>query len=302
MIELKSVTKKQADVGLEAVAAPAEPRIINPGSAGATESVGSNLAADQLLVKGKGDPLPRPMMMGGGALESVIGQDDRTRILETAGDPWRMICALSIQSDYGSFIGTGWFIGPRTLLTAGHCVYEQGMGGWANRIEVSPGRNQDQFPFKTVTATRFSTLDRWMKTQDPDFDMGVIHLDEDLGLQTGWFAIGALPAGELKGYLVNISGYPGDRGWGKQQWFHRNRILRVTARRVFYDVDTYGGQSGSPVWIYESENPQPLAVGIHAYGVGGTPSNFGITANSAPRIIPEAMEVIREWVASEAAS
>ena len=67
-------------------------------------------------------------------------------------------------------------------------------------------------------------------------------------------------------------------------------IVRVSERRIFYETDTYGGQSGAPVWIHEMEQSPPLAVGVHAYGVGGTPADLGITANSAPRIIPEVLD------------
>jgi V8-like Glu-specific endopeptidase len=81
------------------------------------------------------------------------------------------------------------------------------------------------------------------------------------------------------------------------QYFHKNRILRVTEHRLFYDVDPFGGQSGAPVWVQPEGANEPLAVGIHAYGVGGTPANLGITANSAPRIIPEVFDQIQAWIA-----
>lgn len=99
--------------------------------------------------------------------------------------------------------------------------------------------------------------------------------------------------------MVNISGYPGDRGNDTEQYFHANRVLSVGKRRVFYDVDTMGGQSGSPVWIHEEAGSPPLAIGIHAYGTGGTPFDLGITANSAPRIIPEMFDRIVAWVAED---
>jgi V8-like Glu-specific endopeptidase len=218
------------------------------------------------------------------------------RILDTELAPWRRICALAISSPGGDFIGTGWFVGPRTIITAGHCVFHEGMDGWATRIAVSPGRNGTEFPYDTVTATRFSSLNLWVDSADPDFDIGAIHLDEPIGDLVGWFGVAALSTSELPGFFVNISGYPSVPGFGTQQYFHANRILRVTGRRIFYDVDTAGGQSGSPVWIYRSDGADPTAVGIHAYGVGGTPADLGITANSAPRIIPEVLNQIKGWV------
>jgi glutamyl endopeptidase len=298
MVELKSISRPAPteSFGLEGAFTSAAPvRKTTSGGAG-TEASEASRAAKHLLVKGKGEPL-RPFS----ALETVISPvDSRQRILDTDLDPWRMICSLTMRAATGSAIGTGWLVGPRTILTAGHCVYSTTFfGGWADEIEIRAGRNGDEAPFGVVTTRRFASVDKWVESEDPDFDIGVLHLDEPLGDQVGWFAVGALPAEDLQGFLVNISGYPGDRGNGREQFFHANRVLRVTDRRIFYDVDTFGGQSGAPVWIYEEEGAAPLAVGIHAYGIGGTPSSFGITANSAPRIIPEVFDQIQAWIAED---
>ena len=146
------------------------------------------------------------------------------------------------------------------------------------------------------TSVRFSTIDRWIEQEDPDFDIGCIHLDKPLVEAVGWFAVGTFPADDLTGFLVNISGYPGDRGKGNEQYHSVNRVLQVSDRRIFYDVDTFGGQSGAPVWIQESTNSVPIAVGIHAYGIRGTPGILGITANSAPRMIPEVFDTVGGWI------
>lgn len=295
MINLESVSNPVDTSGLESALEAAPPQLIRDGGRGAAKP-GASRAGRAFLVIGKGDSISA--RFGGGVLESVIGVDMRERILETDLDPWRMVCALRMSSaSGGSAIGTGWLAGPRTIVTAGHCVHHQGFfNGWAQTIEVSAGRNGSEFPFKTITSTRFSSVDLWVNTADPDFDIGCIHLDEPLGEQVGWFAFGSLPPAQLEGHMVNISGYPGDRGNGTEQYFHANRVLHVGDRRVFYDVDTFGGQSGAPVWIHETEDGPPVAVAIHAYGTGGTPFDLGITANSAPRIIPEVFNQITAWV------
>lgn len=301
MIQLKSVTKEIQEPrrgGFERAEAAdqAVVRKTTQGSAGSASGEASR-SVRHLAANGKSEQPPRPARRPT-ALESVIGADDRVRILDTDLAPWRMICALRLTGgNGGGAIGTGWLVGPRTVVTAGHCVYSTTFfGGWASRIEVLPGRNGADIPFGSAKSRRFSSVDLWVEQENPDFDIGCIHLDQPLGETVGWFAVGALPAEELPGYLVNISGYPGDRGGGAEQYFHKNRILRVTERRIFYDIDTFGGQSGAPVWIHEDEGSPPLAVGIHAYGVGGTPANFGIEANSAPRIIPEVLDQIEAWI------
>ncbi len=96
-----------------------------------------------------------------------------------------------------------------------------------------------------------------------------------MGETVGWFGVGALTDEQLLKRLVNVSGYPASPGGGVQQWWAKNRIRAVTPRRIFYDVNTSGGQSGGPVYIYESESAaDPIVVGIHAYRVGGTPSEI----------------------------
>ena len=271
------------------------------GHPGTTPSAASD-AADDLIVVGKSDSrlLPARARFGN---EAVIGVDERVRISDTDKLPWRKIAALTLKPKppfSSSFIGTGWFIGPKTLLTAGHCVFSKSdFGGWIGSIEVSPGRNGAKFPYGTVTATRFSATQVWQDHPDPDYDIGCIHLDQPLGDTVGYFKIASLTDKDLEGALLNISGYPGDRGDGKEQYFHANRVLRTSARRVFYDIDTYGGQSGSPVWHQAAPGAEPVAIGIHAYGVGGTPGSWGITANSGPRLIPEMVQMIKEWLAAD---
>lgn len=296
-MKFESVSKP-ATIGLEAAAAVAAPKR-HAGSAGRPSE--RSRAAKAHLVTGKSDRRITRAASAGTALESVIGLDDRTQIIETDLAPWRMVCALRMFAPGGgAAIGTGWLAGPKTIVTAGHCVHHSAFfGGWADRIEVSPGRDGSDFPFGTVSARRFSTLKRWVDEEDPNFDIGCIHLDQPLGDTVGTFGFASLTAEDLESRMVNISGYPGDRGNGQLQFFHANRILTVGARRIFYDVDTFGGQSGAPVWVQDDEDSPPVVVGIHAYGTGGTPFDLGITANSAPRIIPEVFDLIEGWVATE---
>ncbi len=298
VLALKSVSNPQVRTalgGLEAEAAAAPPvRLVTPGAGGAAGERSRSL--ERIVVKGKGDPIERRLSRG--ALETVFGVDDRVRILDTELDPWRMICSLRMQGANGAAIGTGWFVGPRSILTAGHCVFSNHFfGGWAERIEIIPGRDGSRMPYGTLTSTRFSSVDRWIEQEDPDFDIGCIHLDAAPADNLGWFAVASLPGSELQGYLVNVAGYPGDRDMGVNLYHHKNRVLSVGDRRMFYDVDTYGGQSGAPVWIHETANSPPVAVGIHAYGVGGSPA--GLMANSAPRIIPEVFDQITAWVKAD---
>jgi glutamyl endopeptidase len=295
-MQLKSIRKPDTQFRPEeAGSAPAQESRRTHGFEG-TETQEISRSLVHLVGRGRSDaPVAPPGSRR--VLESIIGVDERVRIVDTELVPWRMICALRLRGALGSAIGTGWFVGPRTILTAGHCVYSTAFfGGWTSEIEASPGRNGAVFPYGTISSRNFSSVDRWIEHEDPDFDVGCIHLEESVGRKVGWFAVGALTPPELEKYLVNISGYPGDRGAGAEQYHHRNRIVHVSDRRVFYEVDTFGGQSGAPVWIHEDESSPPLAIGIHAYGAAPIPTTSATLANSAPRITPEVLEQIEAWV------
>jgi glutamyl endopeptidase len=276
------------------------PRVLAKLDGSRGQDKGPGISAPDLLVRGT-EPFKRPT--GGlGGLESIIGLDERVRILDTDFSPWRMICSLLILGQGGkAAIGTGWFAGPKTLITAGHCVYDLAfLGGWAKEIRIFPGRNGVRELFPKLSSKRFSTTDRWFSAKDPDFDYAAIHRGDD-ALQvtnvTGWFSTTVRNDAALLGQRVNVSGYPGDKGFnelqGTEQWFHAKQILHVTPLRIFYDVDTMGGQSGAPVWLDTDEGPQ--VVGVHAYGIGGA-VQLGITANSAPRISEAVLNVFKEWL------
>jgi glutamyl endopeptidase len=259
----------------------------------------SDGAKRRLVIGKSATPIAPPSDSG---LESILFADERTRIVSTDQQPWKLICALEIDAPWGMFVGTGWFAGPRTLITAGHCVFDKKqMGGWAREITVTPGRDRELKPFNSFKATRFSSVDAWIERQDADFDIAAIHLDNDVFPASEVFHVGALPDAELQDYLVNVSGYPASPGGGTELYWAKNRIRAVTPRRIFYDVDTSGGQSGGPAYIFADENSRPIVVGIHAYGEGGTPASLNLRVNSAPRIIPEVVTQIQQWITDQPA-
>lgn len=217
--------------------------------------------------------------------ETVCGRDDRVRISPATSIPWRMICQLIVTLPNGTKVkGTGWFIGPRTVMTAGHCVYSHANGGWAKAIDVIPGMDANSKPYGSQVGTSFRSVTGWTNERKTTHDYGCILLpDKTLGQRVGWFGFAALIDSSLKNLLVNNSGYAGDKPTGTQ-WFNAGRITEVKEYQLRYLIDTYGGHSGSPVWRYR-ENKRH-AVGIHAYG--GCP-------NAATRITRAVFNNMKNW-------
>jgi V8-like Glu-specific endopeptidase len=227
-----------------------------------------------------------------GQLEAVLGVDDRVQITATSTYPWRVHCSLRITAADGSqWIGTGWFCGPRTVITAGHCVFIKNSGvpgrdGWVQSVTVIPGRNATEQPFGTVVSNDLRSVRGWVEQGNQEYDYGAILLPTPLGSTTGWLGFGAYSDATLLASVGNLSGYPGDKPAGTQ-WYHARNVTSVTPRKVYYDIDSFGGQSGSAV--YRIANGGRYAVAVHAYG--------GATANSGTRITSDVFNNLQAWKA-----
>jgi len=223
---------------------------------------------------------------------TVHGPDNRVKITNTAVYPWRVHASLLITAaDNSQWIGTGWFIGPHTLMTAGHVVHIKNSGvagrdGWVKRIQVMPGRNGSALPYGSVTSSNFRSVLGWTNSGDENYDYGAIILPNNLGNTTGWFGFGVYSDADLVNSVGNISGYPGDKPSGTQ-WYDARKIASVNSRKVYYDIDTFGGQSGSAV--YRIINGGRYGIAIHAYG--------GASTNSGTRIVTPVFNNMVAWKA-----
>jgi glutamyl endopeptidase len=220
-------------------------------------------------------------------LEVIIGADERIRVTNTRVFPWRAVCALRITAaNNRQFIGTGWLISPRTVITAGHCVYMHEEGGWARSIQVIPGCNDADQPYGVHVGTTLRSVTGWTTSKKREFDYGAIILPAGSrpGDQTGYFGFGTRTDAFLMGAALNLSGYPGDKG-GRQQWFMAQRPKAVSNEVITYDIDSMGGQSGSPVWVLE--NGQRYGVGVHTNGAS--------SGNSATRINSSVYNMLVNW-------
>jgi V8-like Glu-specific endopeptidase len=118
---------------------------------------------------------------------------------------------------------------------------------------------------------------------------------------------------DLQGKPVNISGYPGDKcrdrppvgsataaqiaacptqDWASTQWRGYGRIVNASPaaapRLMLHEIDTYGGHSGSPVWLRWEQFRN--MVGIHTAGRRRSPYN------EAVRISADLVTEVRSWM------
>lgn len=265
-----------------------------PGSDGngevpaAAEVANPEITPDSVI---KGLPTIEQVLFGS-APETVCWPDTRTRKTATRTDPYRMNCQLIITvttSPLSQAIGTGWMGARGTVFTAGHCVHTGGPNGrYFPKVEVIPGRDgtgTNSRPYGTFIHKSLRTSNGWVANSSPEYDFGAIILKdgERPGVHTGYYGFTVLSDASLNGLTVNTAGYPGDKPTGTQ-WYTYGTLNPPTVRRLFYMMDTAGGQSGSAV--YRLQSGQRRVVGIHAYG--GCP-------NGATRITTAVFNTMLGW-------
>ncbi|HYE55704.1 MAG TPA: serine protease [Chitinophagaceae bacterium] len=224
-------------------------------------------------------------------LEAVLGTDERQQVEETSRYPWRASAALLITAaDNSQYVGTGWFISPRTLVTAGHCVYIKHSGiprrdGWVKKIQVMPGRNATILPFGGLTATEFWTVQGWGEKGLENYDYGAIILPAPFPHDIGFFGFGVFDDETLLAATVNVAGYPTDKRPAGTLWYDNRSVGSVNADKIYYAADTAGGQSGACVYMIKDQ--QRIGIGIHTYG--------GATSNSGTRISSQVYTNLEAW-------
>jgi V8-like Glu-specific endopeptidase len=219
--------------------------------------------------------------------KSPCGEEDRLPCDDSSEFPHSAICYLIMRKSFGrESRGTGFFISPDTIVTAGHCL----RSGWGRvrSIEVIPGRMGADMPFGSAFAKRWFVPQQWSRGGDVRFDYGAIKMsDASLGEQTGYLPIDVLSDDEILQKMITTSGYPSDMPISTNQHFNSGECDDVQEQRLVYSLDTWKGASGSPVWV--ELDGKRVVIGIH---------NYGHCPNRATRVNRRVFEDLERWVKS----
>ena len=211
-----------------------------------------------------------------GDLGKVIGRDDRTRVTKTTITPYAQTVRFMVEHADGRvwFGGTGVMISPDTVLTAAHVLYENDVKVPVRSVTVTPGIDGNYEPFGSATSNTFYSFDEYLKNQSPSYDLAAIKLNTPLPSASYLVPTTNNSVGDH----IRMMGYPQEDS--AHQYEMAGNIATRENGLITYQIDSSGGQSGSPV-----VNDRNQLVAIHK---GQASENY----NRARVIDQDAMRLI----------
>lgn len=217
---------------------------------------------------------------------SIIGSDDRVNVNNSKAFP--NSCTAKIVTTWKNGVvshGTAFIVGKNKALTAGHCIYDASQGGYAKTVRAYPGRSLDSSgniynPYGYVDSKSVTLFNRYVQSNDANYDCGLITFNSNIGNKTGWLGMLCSPRTSFVGREFRMTGYDGTTS---QMLIGKSSVSRSTSKKLYYQCDTTQGTSGAPVYRKNTDTGW-TAIGIH--------TNGGQTENSGTRIHKELFKLV----------
>lgn len=174
----------------------------------------------------------------------------------------------------GNYVGSAWTIYESSVFTAGHCVFDKNLGGWARNVAFYPRYNNGS-TIGGWAARSLVSLVGWTRDRNFTYDLGAFITTRAIRPQTGslgWIANSSPSLGSpftAVGYPAQpIPGYNFD---GRYMWQSVGNYLGGTSILKMCNNMT-GGCSGGPWSIVYN--------GVNAYGKGVNSHRYSSDPNS----------------------
>lgn len=196
------------------------------------------------------------------ARDHFFGHDDR-HLVDVTQMPWRAVGLVQLED--GSC--TGVLIGPRTVATAAHCLFDGDRRVKALHFRAGAREETEQGRAGVrdyVIAPDYSAGDAPPHGGNGD-DWALLTLDRDLGLEVGFIPPALLTKPETERviagtFTVSQAGYSWDTGAYLSGHAECRVLTLYRDGSLIHDCDTTRGDSGSPILFRRDGQWRLLAV------------------------------------------
>lgn len=219
-------------------------------------------------IEGGGDD---PAASADGESREVVGQDNRVQVSNTTKYPYTTIGYLQMENKKGEVWScSAALIGPKTVLTAAHCLYNhQEPGGWRDKFVFWPAVNGESnvpyggFDYDTAYVFQAFITD-YDGTYDGvwQYDVGLLTFKEPIGDSLGWLGY---TTGETTGdFQGNLVGYHDDKP-AFTMWRSTCNVIAENVSQVdfVHDCDFASGANGAPIYYYDEKTKDRIVVGVN---------------------------------------
>ncbi len=209
-------------------------------------------------------------------------QGYRIGVPNTSFFPFSAICRLNLTFPSGPYHGTGFYISPRLILTCGHNLFDKTPDRTAteycSHITVRVGQQDASTWLGTfdLTSADFDAHPTWISsaTANKGFDLGILRVPYGPPDGKHFNLINHSIAEDTP---IAVCGYGDDTGVdGQKQHLDIDKVREYSAdfESVSYNLQTRGGNSGSPIFAYYTggaDLPETVPVmGVHTRSQSNT--------------------------------
>lgn len=238
------------------------------------------------------NPLINSTALGNSASTyGIIGSDSRAFQDGMQG-------VLSVRRSNGSYLGTAFVVDSHTILTAAHILYNYKTHSLNSNLQFKVYDEYDVETDVTITPVSYHVPYEFCTSSDSNHDgeydyvaecdYGLVTVTQDLSNYIN-FNLGVMRSGNMceSVYVTGFGGNGKSNDIINPNWFHTKTtgmgdlMIDNPYDNYFinYDVDTVGGDSGGPVWIYNTTNNAKTVIGINIYETYNKDSNGNPTVN-----------------------